>query len=400
MKTIHYLIIILVLMFLVSCKETNTTVEPIEQESADDVERIMLTEHQMEAVNIEIGAIEQRHLNHIVRANGELALSPQKKAGVNALMGGIIKQIPVYEGTEVKEGQILAYVENREIVEMQKNYLVAKQEFMISEQNYQRQEELSLKGAGVEKTLQQAAAAHQIASAQFMGLEKQLQQLAINPKSIETGTIVTQIPIKAPISGTIDKIMVNIGSYVDIQTPIMTLSDNSQLHCDIWVFEKDINMIQNGQEVDFMLTNQQNIQFQGKIYGVNKFFENSTKAITVHAQLNAPNKSSAGNKKSPILFPGMYVTALINVGKHSSDAVPNEAIVSMGGKDYIFLLEKESRNEEGKLFYFQPIEVVTGISELGYTEITPLKEIAIGATIVVSNAFYIASMLEGGEEEE
>jgi cobalt-zinc-cadmium efflux system membrane fusion protein len=382
---------ILFLFLLVACSKTanneSENVEPIHSE-----EEICLSESQVKAVNIRMDKIEKRELNNVVRANGELALSPQKKASVNSLTGGIIRQILVLEGKTVTAGQVVAYLENTEIVELQKQYLITKKEVYVAEQDAKRQKELISQGAGIEKTLQQAAANFDMAQAQLNGLEKQLNQLSISPEQVSMGNLVTQIPIKAPISGTIDKIYVNIGSYVDIQNPLMTLSDNSQIHCDLNLFEKDIHWVENGQEIDISLTNQPGIYLKGEIYGVNTFFENETKAVTVHAIIR--------DKKSLKLFPGMYVTALINVGKQKTDAVPNEAIINQERKKYIFVFEGETEKEDEKQYCFRRLEVITGISELGYTQITPVEKWEENAQIVVSGAFYLSSISAGDGEEE
>lgn len=54
----------------------------------------------------------------------------------------------------------MAYIENTEIVEMQKDYLVAAKEKETVQLEQQRQRMLSAQGAGVEKTLQQAEATY------------------------------------------------------------------------------------------------------------------------------------------------------------------------------------------------------------------------------------------------
>ena len=72
--------------------------------------------------------MEKKELGSVIRVNGELKLNPQDKADVTSLIGGIVRKISVIEGQQVKAGQTVAYIENTEIVEMQKNYLVAAKE--------------------------------------------------------------------------------------------------------------------------------------------------------------------------------------------------------------------------------------------------------------------------------
>lgn len=377
-------ITLLVSAFMFSCGQRSNTQSGEETHEQEHREEIALTESQMKAVDIRLGKVEMRELNSVVRVNGQLVLDPQKQAEVTSLTNGIVRQVLVTEGKFVSAGQTVAYLENTEIVELQKNYLVRKKEALIAEQDYNRQKELSEQGAGVQKSLQQATADYEITKAQLAGLERQLSQLSISPKQVSAGNMTTQIPLKAPIAGYVNKINVNIGSFVDVQTSLMSITDNSSIHCDMKIFEKDLNLVHTGQEVDIVLTNQPSETLKGEIYEINKSFEDDTKAISVHISLKT--------KPDTKLLPGMYVSGLINTGKQKTQAVPNDAVVSKDGKKYIFVLDDEEEDEQGKSFHFVAVEVIAGVSELGYTQITPVDELSEDATIVKSNAFYIGSM--------
>lgn len=389
MKTIYIALIGFSLTFLTSCGQSqkadnNTEDSHDSHDGHDHSEGLELSEAQLKTVDIQLGTIEQRDLNSVIRVNGEMALDPQKKAEVTSLVGGVVKQILVMDGSHVSKGQTVAYIENTEIVELQKNYLTSRKEALVAEQEYNRQKELDSQGAGIKKNLQQATANYEITKAQLLGLDKQLKQLSISPDQVSSGNMVTQIPIKTPITGTVSKVYISTGSYVDTQTALMSVTDNSSIHCDIRIFEKDINLVKIGQEVDITLTNQPSISLKGKIYEINKSFESDTKSILVHANII--------NKENVNLIPGMYVTALVNTGKQKTDAVPNDAIISLDGKKYIFVLTGEEVEDGTKMFHFERAEVMTGISELGYTQITPVGKIEENATIVKTNAFYLGSM--------
>jgi RND family efflux transporter MFP subunit len=375
-------IITLSLALCASCGQA-TTPAAVEAARDDHDEEITLTAAQMTAVDIRLGKVEARDLSDVIRANGQLALDPQKKAEVTSLVGGIVREVLVTEGTRVTAGQPVAYLENTGIVELQKEYLVLQKETLVAGQEHDRQLELSGQGAGVEKTLQQSAANHEIMRARLAGLEKQLLQLSISPGQVSNGNLVTRIPLKAPITGYINKIRVSTGSPVDAQTSLMNITDNTGIHCDVKVFEKDLHRVAPGQEVDITLTNQPSARLKGRVYEINNSFEEETKAILVHVSVLA----TAGAR----LLPGMYVTGLINAGKQKTDAVPNDAIVSKDGKKYIFALEDDGDDDDDGHFHFAPVEVITGITESGYTQITPVGRLDKEATIVVSNAFYISS---------
>ena len=312
-------------------KEDTTTVN---KEESEEHEGLALTQQQMNAVGITIGTIEQKNLNAVVKASGQLAVPPQNMADVNVLMGGIVRKIFVLEGENVRKGQSLAVIENPEFIQLQQDYLTIINHFSYTQDELQRQKDLNDANAGTGKNLQQAQANYNAEKSKIATLGKQLQQLGINPASAANGNIATQITIVAPISGTIGHIAINTGTYVETTKPLMEIIDNAQIHCDIIVFEKDLFKVHVGQKVNFMLTNQNNAQIEGKIYGINKSFEDESKGIIVHAIIENASKYN--------LIQGMYVTALIDIGSQSTPAVPVDAIVHSANKDYIYAVDEKA----------------------------------------------------------
>jgi cobalt-zinc-cadmium efflux system membrane fusion protein len=93
----------------------------------------------------------------------------------------------------------------------------------------------------------------------------------------------------------------------------------------------------------------------------------------------------------------MYVNGLIEVGDKISTAVPKQAIVSTDGKEWIFVITNYYKG----IYQFKMVEVVTGVSDLGYTEISLLEKIPENTKICVKNPFFVLSKAkegEGGEE--
>lgn len=385
-------IIISAVLAFASCSNKDGTkgreqTEKKEGKEAPDDNTILLSSEQMKAVDIELGDIAQKNLTSVIKASGQLAVPPQNKADVNVLYGGIVQQINVLEGQAVRRGHVLATLENTDFIKLQQDYLAAKRGFSYIAQEYQRQKELQAAEAGTGKIYQQAEANYNAEKSRLLGMEKQLQQVGISPASVANGNISRQIIITAPISGTVGKININTGSYAEPAKPLMEIVDNSKIHADLTVYEKDLFKVHDRQQVRFILTNQNNQEINGEIYGVNKSFEGETKGIIVHAVIK-------GNKYG--LIPGMYVTALIDVGQQLSDAVPVDAIVRAEGKDYIFV----QTGKEGNEISFRKVEVTTGVTELGYTQITALEEIPKQTKIIINGAFYVLSKSQGSAEEE
>jgi len=362
--------------------------EPVKETAVAKNNALELTAQQMQNVGIEVGPIPQMNLDAVIKASGQLAVPPQNKADVSLLSGGVISHINVLEGQQVRKGQVLATVNNQELIKIEQDYLAAKNNFTYVAAEYDRQNQLQAAGAGTGKSYQSATATYKAEQARLQAYESQLRQLAISPQKISSGNIVSTFPILSPISGTVGKITSNTGAYVQPGTSIMEVVDNSKIHCDLIVFEKDLMAVKMGQKVNFQLTNQQNMVITGKINGINKSFENESKGVVVHAEIDNPQHQN--------LIPGMYVTALISTGTKQTSALPVDAVVRQAGKQYIFIIT--GRNDSS--YTFKKVEVATGITELGYVAIRPMNDLPADIKVVTKGAFYLESKLSGSDDED
>lgn len=391
MKTFNIIIIAVISIFLASCtkgKQEEVKENKVEEQGYETIE---LTQEQIKTVGITLGKVESRSLNNVIRANGELQLNPQDMADVTSLVGGVVRKIYVTEGQLVKAGQVVAHIENTEIVGLQKDYLIAVKETNVTHQELLRQKTLASQKAGVEKTLQQASAAYEMALARQTGLYNQLRQIGINTNLVKQGRIIRQVAISAPISGIVTKISIKSGSYTESSQSLMQVANNAAVFCNLNVFERNINQVAKGQKVDFVITNSPNIHFKGTVREINPSMDSDTKAISVRVGIDTKNITE--------LIPGMYVTGIISMGKQNVPALPDDAIVNANGKQYVFVLEKKHKEGNDVKYQFKQMEVVAGVSELGYTQIDFVAPISKNATVVTSNAFYIASMTADHGEE-
>src|SRR5690606_8658643 len=113
--------------------------------------------------------------------------------------------------------------------------------FSYTEAEYNRQQQLKAANAGTGKAHQLAEANYHTERAKIKASERQLQQYGIPVESLTAGNISTRMPIVAPIDGTIGKITVKTGSYAQPGITVMDIVDNSKIHADLVVFEKDLS---------------------------------------------------------------------------------------------------------------------------------------------------------------
>ncbi|MGL2986377.1 efflux RND transporter periplasmic adaptor subunit [Flavobacterium sp. RSSA_27] len=397
------------LLLLTSCGEKKT--EELGHEDEKSENEVALTAVQFKTVGIETGAVENRNLNLVIKANGYTTVPPQNMANISTLIGGTVKDILVLEGTFVNKGKVLATIQNLEVVQMQEDYNSAIANIEYLQLEYNRQKTLSDQEVNPRKILQEVKAKLAVERARAKASKSKLQALNMSTNGSSL------VPIVSPISGYVGKINIAKGAFAETGIILFEVVDNSQMHLDLNVYEKDLGSIAVGQTIDFILTNQGNKSIKGKIFGINKSFSNESKTVDVHARINPADSKG--------LISGMYVSANINIKNATVPALPKEAVVKNGDKYFVYILEEHQDKNIGKKaqthehkegeahseettgeeerhnqVHFKAIEVIPGTTDLGYTEVKFTEEIPADAKIVIKGAFYLLSAMKGGGEHE
>ena len=427
--------------FLSSCGKNSETDQVHDDhgdghsEEHEEASSTTFTLEQIRSVGIELGSIERKQLTSSLKANGFLKVPNQSRANATSMMGGIVTSINIQPGSNVRRGQVLANITNTSFVSMQEEFLSASSKLELAELELSRLKELLEGNATATKNLQQAEAEIRTLLARRSGLQKQLDMIGIDTDELDPENIRSSVSVRSPISGTVAKVDVNIGSFVEPGSLLAEIVDNSRLHLDLFVYEKDLDELMVGQTIHFTLTNNPGKEYDAKIFSISNTFEQNTKVVAVHAAVE-------GNKEG--LIDGMNITAIVSLDNNVLDAVPTEAIVNYQGIDYIFMESKGSEvsdsvkgndssrhenisgkedhadehdhehdhghgNEEeltgndkthvaGETITFVKIPVKKGTTDVGYTEIALLEEIPADAKIAVKGAFFIlAKMTNRGE---
>ncbi len=398
MKIKNISLLILSSLLIVACNSGNGKPEGEHKSEVHQDNTVSLTLQQMKAIGLKLGKMEKQNLSTTVKSNGRTKLPPQNKANVSTLVRGAVKNIFVIEGDFVKKGQILATLEHPDIVDMQQQYLENVNNLEFLEQDYKRKKKLFEEKVGSGKDYQKVFSEYSTAKSIAIGLKEKLKMLGISIESVEKGNITSVINIVSPIQGYVRSVEVNIGSFVEPNRDMFEIVDNSQIHADLLVYEKDIPKIQIGQNVHFNISNISGRELKGTIFSVGKAYEDDARAITVHAYIeNAENK----------IIPGMYVNAHIMVDSVTTDVLPEAALAVEGDKYFIFIkteAEEDAQKDENspdkeERWFFEKTEIIPGIRNNGFVEIKLLKPLNEPAEIAINAAYYLLAEMGKGETE-
>jgi RND family efflux transporter MFP subunit len=332
---------------------------------------------QIKVANIELGQVEIRSIGKTLKVNGIISVAPQNLATVCIPSGGFVKNANLLPGYAVNKGQTLAVIENQDFVDIQQNYLEAKNKLVFAEADYKRHTDLFKADVYSEQNLQQVTVEYKNAKASVKSLEQKLMLIGINPDLLNEDNISSSVNLVSPIKGFLKTVNVNIGKYVSPTDVLFEIVNSDKLFLELTLFEMDADKVASGEKIKFYINNETEAHEAVITQTGNSI--NDDRTLRVYATIISSCKN---------LLPGMYVNAYIEESANKVTALPSEAVVSFDDKDYIFTYEKE-KEEAGKPFTeYRMIEVKKGVSEDGYSEVKLPDGFNIKAARIVTKGAY------------
>jgi len=326
-------------------------------------------------------------LSATLKVNGTVSVAPQNLATVCMPMGGFVKSTSLTPGSLVRKGQILTILENQEFIDMQQDYLEAKNKLVYAEAEYKRHSELYKDDVYSQKNLQQVATEYKNLKGLVKALEQKLSLIGINPAKLTEENISRSVPLVSPISGYLKAVNVSIGKSVSASDVLFEIVNSDKLFLELTLFEKDADKVTNNEKIRFYINNESE-QHEAVIYQTGKSINND-KTYKVYANVTGHCKN---------MLPGMYVNAVIETKSNQVASLPVEAIVSFEDKDYIYVLNRE-KSENGKLMTeYRMVEIRKGVAENGFIEINLPEGFDKNAKVVVKGAYNLLSAKKNAGE--
>ncbi len=369
---------IVLVSLLIGCSEKK--VDPKEPEVVDSTETIALTNEQLQDLQLVFGSAEKKQISSTIQVQGKIDLPPQNIISVNFALGGFLKSTKLIPGMKISKGEIIAVMEDQNIIQLQQDYLLAQSKLALTKGEYERQKSLYDANAGTSKLMQQAESEMKIQSINAKSLSEKLKLIGINVQQLNENNISGQVPIRSTINGYVSKVHVNTGKYVQPAETLFELIDPDDIHVALTLFEKDLPYVQTGDLVKVQFMQEPSKQYDAEVILVNRNVDDDRTAMA-HCHF----KQRPAN-----LLPGMFVETTISVLNKQAFVLPEEAIQRSGNKEYVFTALNKNK--------VQMIEVTTGLVQDGKIEITSNADQLINGQVVLKNAYKLLGMLKNSEE--
>jgi cobalt-zinc-cadmium efflux system membrane fusion protein len=378
----------LLLIALVACNGTSKKASETKSKEVIPEDIVELRADQIKLAGIETGTIEMKSMSGKLKVSGIVAVAPQNLATVCMPMGGFVKSTSLMPGDVVRKGQTLAVLENQEFVDIQQNYLEARNKFEFAEGEFKRHTELYKNDVYSQQNLQQVTSDYKSLKAQVKALEQKLAMIGINSANLHEDDISSSVAVIAPISGFLKTVNINLGKFVAPADILFEIVNSDKLFLELTLFEKDADKVSEGQRISFFINNESE-QHEAIIYQTGKSIS-ADKTYKVYASVPGDCKN---------VLPGMYVNAMIETSGNQVASLPSDAIVSFDDKDYIFVFEK-NKEEAGQPFTeYRMIEVIKGVTDGAFTEVVLPEGFNItSAKVVVKGAYNLLSAKKNAGE--
>ena len=292
---------------------------------------------QVDKINVNVVTATRENINTDYSANGTFI--PKQETNQSADISGRVVSVFAKEGSRVGAGQVLATIKRDAIevdVTQAQNTL---QNAIIDNQRYEN----AYKTGGVTK--------QQVDNSR---LQLKNAQAAVRAQRVK----INDTSVRAGISGTINKRMVEPGMVVSPGTPLFEIVNINSLKLSVLVDESQVGRIQIGQQVSINVNALPDETFSGKITFI---------APKSDASLNFPVEVEVSNNGQ--LKAGMYGTALFktNYGAENQNllTVPAAAFVNGVSSGQLFIVQngtaKLTTVKTGKV-YGDKVQIISGLN--------------------------------------
>lgn len=233
-------------------------------------------------------------------------LSGIEEAKATSMVSDVITKINIIVGDYVKKDQIiLTFPTDTPAAQFQQ----ANSAFLNIKTTYERMQRLFAQGAISQQDMENVETGYKVAQANFNASQ-------------------SMINVKAPISGYVTNLLVNVGDKVNPGDELFTISNTNKYKAVIWVSDSEIQKIKKGQKVEAKWNDE---ILTGVVSSVAMAMDQNKKAFRAEIVFNTKTKYMAS---------GVTVEISIN-----TKTIPNtivlerNSMVETEGKYYVWMLE-------------------------------------------------------------
>jgi membrane fusion protein, heavy metal efflux system len=328
---------------------------PGHDETKTKASALTLNSEQRANIGLKTVTAELRAIENVIRVAGVVKPHPDREAQVSSRVSGKIVALFFKAGDAVQRGQRIAEVQSAGIQKLQVDLMQAENKLTLAKAELERVQSLVESKIAARKELIAAQNNYQAVLNEIEGAEKQLVLLGIPESAVKKARVeknIATFPVVAPIAGLIAERNVVLGESVEPSKVIFKILDPSVVFVEGEAFEESLRELKTGQAVRIRLASYPDEVFAGKISRFSPTIDPQKRTLRFWVEVANPS-----GKLKPNLFSEMNIVV---GGKGEVLAIPQEALISTEGENFVFVEEKGS---------FRRADVVLGARDDRFVEV-------------------------------
>ena len=314
---------------------------------------IMLSDTQMKLANITTKPVAKKAVGQTVVINGRLVVNEQRTEVISSRAAGRIENLFIKEtGQRIRPGEPLYVLYSEELLTLQQEYLLAKEQYALLGQTQSRYK--SFLDAAERKLL-------------LYGLT----QKQINNLSDKT-SLQPRVTFLAPLGGIVTEINVSEGQYVNEGTALYKTEDISSLWVEAELYPAETGLVNVGDKVTVMVSGTDARSIEAEVTFLSPEFRNNSQITILRATINNPDNQFKA---------GQHARVFLTHSAHEAIAIPTDAVIRDEHGSHVYV---RSANNT-----FRPRIVKTGVQTFDQVEIT--DGLNVGDTVAVTGAYLLYS---------
>ncbi len=296
---------------------------------------------------------------------------------VNALVGGIVRQVSAELGSAVRRGQALAVIFSAELADAQTKYRSMRAMLSADHQKLQRTEKLVALGSASRQELEEVTATHAAHETELEAARQRLLLLGLTAERVTkldgASQVVSEVTVPSPADGIVITRAVNPGQVVAAGQELFVVTDLSTVWVLADLYEKDFPSVRVGSEATVTVPAMPTATLRGRVAYIDPRVDPATRTAKVRVEV--PNRGSD-------LRLGMFVTVSFQTrAGQRMTLVPRSALQSLGGRTVVYV---PVAGEEAK---FTERSVRIGASLGEFVEV--LEGLKPGERVVTDGSFFL-----------
>src|SRR5467141_3646086 len=218
----------------------------------EEAVEVSLTPEAVERAGIKIAEAKAQSSVSGVTVPGTVTANAYRDTKVNALVGGIVRQVMVELGADVRRGAPLAVIFSSELAEAQTKYLSMRAMLEADHQKLERTQKLVAIGAASRQEMEEVTAVHAGHETEVAAARQRLLLLGLTQQQVadlkDPKQVVSQIGVPAPIGGVITARSANPGQVVAMGQELFVVTDLGTVWLVGDLYEQDFSSVRVGSE--------------------------------------------------------------------------------------------------------------------------------------------------------